>query len=271
MAPDDIAQLTLAAYLVLALCGVWFVARRQPEGVLEWLLFVTARLYCGLAFQWRSNRRCTYPATGPALIIANHRSPVDPILLWMNNHLRGERTPFRVIGFLMAQEYYSRPGISWICRTMRSIPVARDGRDMKPVRDALRRLQSGDLIGLFPEGGIGSGNVLCIRNSGVAWLALRARVPVIPVFIHNAPQGRTMTSSFYTLARVRVSYGDPIDLSQFAEQPLSHEILAEATRVMAHELARLGGPDVRVELTFDTPPVRPHQADTDPSAASDDV
>lgn len=67
---------------------------------------------------------------------------------------------------------------------MQSIPVDRNGRDIGPTREAIRRLERGDLIGIFPEGGINMGEGLREANPGIAFLALKAGVPVIPVYIH---------------------------------------------------------------------------------------
>ena len=123
---------------------------------------------------------------------------------------------------------------------MQSIPVTRDGRDTKGSRAALRRLKAGELVGVFPEGGIGEGDELGAANPGIAWLALRSRAPVYPVYIHNAPRGAHMAAAFYTFSRVRVTYGNPIDLSEFYGRKLSGSILQETTEKLMAELARLG-------------------------------
>lgn len=237
---ESLAVLVLCVYAGVPATWVLISALRCRHGWQAWLLFVVTRLYCGLAFRWRANRPCPFPDQGPGIVMANHRSPVDPMLILMNNHLRTPRGRFRVIGFLMAHEYYATRGIAWINQAMQSIPVTRDGRDLKGSRLALKRLEQGHLVGMFPEGGIGDDDALRSANPGVAWLALRSRVPIYPVYIHNAPRGRNMVASFYTFSRVRLSYGDPIDLSAFYGVKLNRSILQEATDQMMSELASLG-------------------------------
>ena len=140
----------------------------------------------------------------------------------------------------MASEYYHAGGlVGWISKAMVSIPVARNGRDMKPTREAIRRLSRGEMIGIFPEGGINLTDDLLPGNPGVAFLALKARVPVIPVHIHNAPQGDTMVAPFYSFRKVRISYGEPIDLSQWYNQRASRETLQEVTDLMMSRIAEL--------------------------------
>ena len=162
----------------------------------------------------------------------------------MNSHLRNKEheRSIRVIGYLMAREYYEQPGLTGcISRAMQSIPVDRNGHDMGPTRDAVRRLERGDLIGIFPEGGINTGDGLRSANSGIAFLALKAKVPVIPVFIHGVPKAESMITPFYTPCRVCVTYGAPIDLSLWQGQRKSQELLQALTDALMSKLADLGG------------------------------
>ncbi len=245
MNSERIAQLTLAAYAVLAAIVVAWQILRCPGGWRVSVLYFIERLHCSMVFHWRSNRRCPLPAQGPAIVIANHRSPADPMILWMNNHLRADGSDICTISFLMAREYYNIPGLNFICEAMESIPVDRNGRDMGPTRTALRRLQAGDFVGVFPEGGINTGDGLLEANPGVAWLALRAKVPVYPFFIHGSPQGKSMVEPFYTFTRVRVDYGDPIDLTPYFGQRVTQELMREVTDLLMDRLAEVGGIDRR--------------------------
>lgn len=244
MTADQISQLVLLAYASTAIALLFASKRRCRDGWRVWLLYLINRLYVGLLCQWRANTRCPFPEQTGALILSNHRCPLDPMLIWMNHHLRNEESArsIRVIGFLMAREYYEVPGlVGWISRAMCSIPVDRDGRDMAPTREALRRLAAGDLIGIFPEGGLRTGDNLHAANLGVAFLALRAGVPIIPVHIHGAVQTESMVAPFFTRCRVRVTYGTPIDLSHLQGQRKTQELLQAVTDALMQRLAELGG------------------------------
>lgn len=258
MNPDSVAKLVLAGYAAIAAAAVVWQCVRSGLSWQVWGLYVVERVYLPLMFHWRANRRCPFPAEGPALIIANHRSPVDPLFLWMNNHLAGPRRRIRNIRFLMAREYEDVPGVGWIARNVRTIGVERNGNDLKGAREALAALKQGELVGVFPEGRINRGSGLLPADRGTAWLALRSEAPVFPVFIHGAPQGKTMVEPFCTLSRVRVVYGEPIDLSEFYGRRKSQELLREVTDLLMQRLAELGGVNAAEPETI--PMERPQRA-----------
>ncbi len=245
-AADVSALLVLSLYLAVALCLVVRSIRRSQDGPGVWLLYLIERLYVPLMFRWRAtNGPSPLPSSGGALVIANHRSPVDPMMVWMNHHLRtvwADRAQ-RVIGFLTAREYCNPPGLGWLVRTMQSIPVDRNGQDMGPAREAIRRLKNGRLVGIFPEGGIGSGESLGEPNTGVAFLALKAGVPVYPVFIRGAwfDEESGMAAPFVHRQTVRVTYGEPVDLSEYSGRRLSQDTLVEVTNLLMAKLAEAGG------------------------------
>lgn len=239
MSVDDIARATLAGY-VLALAGLVLLrAVFCRQGWRIWLLYLVDSLYCRLCFHWRSDRRCPFLDERSAIVLANHRSPLDPILIWVG------MTNRRPLECLTAQEYFGIRGLQFIFETMRAIPVARQGKDMVATREALRRLEEGRILGVFPEGGFNRGAGLRPANPGIAWLALRSHAPVYPVFIHNAPQADDMVSPFYKFQRVRISYGERVDLSAYFGQRTSPELLQKVTDLLMSRLAVLGG----IELT----------------------
>lgn len=241
MSPEAAGILTLIIYLLVILVIVVYQAVHLPDGWRAWILFAIARVYAPGFWGIKRNRRCPFPGDSAAIIIANHRSPTDPIILWYNSHLGNPEKKKRCISFLMAREYYELPGlVGWIARAMHSIPVDRNGQDVAPVREALRHLKQGNLLGVFPEGGIQEGRPITHANSGIAFLALRSQAPVYPVYINNSPGGESMVKPFYTPAEASVVYGDPIDLSAYYDCKHTKEVLEEVTTLMMWKLAELG-------------------------------
>lgn len=242
---DSAAVLTLLLYVTVAAILVLQDMFACGDGWRVWVLHLIARSYTPFMFRQRVSGLCPLPSRGPALVISNHRSPVDPLLIFSGSAQKQDGGGIRRIEYLTAREYCELGGpIGWITRVMEVIPVARSGEDMGAVKLAVRRLKQGRLIGVFPEGRINTGTELLPANPGVAWLALHARVPVYPVFIHNAPQGEHMVQPFHTFARVRVSYGPPVDLSDWYGRRLTTEILQEVTDLLMTRLAETGRNDV---------------------------
>jgi 1-acyl-sn-glycerol-3-phosphate acyltransferase len=264
MPPELAAIGALLVYLSIGTGVVAWQFRRSGLGFSTWFLWCVERLYVPFMFHWRSNRRCPFPEKGGGLIIANHRSPVDPLLIWMNNHLGARNHRCRVISFLMAREYYEIPGLTWVGRATQCIAVEREGKDMRPAREALERLKRGDLIGLFPEGRINDQTALREGDTGIAWLALHAQVPVFPVFLRGSPSGaHHMVAPFYTRCRVKIVYSDPIDLSAHYDRKRTRTLLREVTDLLMRRLAELGD----VTYAPDMPSTLPSQL----ASASDGV
>jgi 1-acyl-sn-glycerol-3-phosphate acyltransferase len=187
--------------------------RSKPEidatlRVMHWIMIA----YCALWYRLKTNGWAPLPATGPALLIANHTCGIDHLVLQSGCR--------RVLGFIIAREYYDWKTIHWFCTRVRCIPVNRDGRDLQAIRAALRALGEGRVVPIFPEGRItpSAGRELGEMLPGAAYLALRARVPVYPAYIHGTPETDQIGPSLRTAARAFVTFGPPIDLSDFVRE-----------------------------------------------------
>ncbi len=240
----ETAAVILLIILLPAALITWRV-RVSGCGLQAWFLYQVARFYTSLMFRLRATGHGSLPEEGAALIISNHTSPVDPMLIWADMRRCWPGPRIRLPGFMMAREYYEIGGLpGWVFRVMQSIPVDRDGHDMGPARAALRRLKEGHLVSVFPEGRINDvtpDGRLLPGDTGAAWLALKARVPVIPVYIRHAPRGTTMLNSFLVRTHSFLIWGQPIDLSAWYDRRITHELLEEVTDLLMTRLAELGG------------------------------
>ena len=116
------------------------------------------------------------PQEGPALVVANHISGLDPIMM-----IAACRRP---VHFIIASEQYYRFGLNWLFRLSGCIPVDRSSRDDSAFRAALEALQEGKVVGLFPEGGMHKpGKEPKRLKRGVARLAKLSGAAVFPMHI----------------------------------------------------------------------------------------
>ena len=180
------------------------------------------------------------PLQGPAIIVANHRSGVDPQAIQAGTK--------RIIHWLMAREYYERRAMNWFFRLLGAIAVNRDGKDLGATKAALRTLKEGHVVGLFPEGGIQlegtEGEAACrgpwgTLKSGAALLALHSGAPVIPVHVRGTPNLDSVFLALLRPSRSTVAFGEPLRLEPRKGKPTREEIDAAARRI-ADEIARLG-------------------------------
>jgi 1-acyl-sn-glycerol-3-phosphate acyltransferase len=241
MSPDGWGVLTIFMFAAIGCAAVAWQCYRCPGGWRVWVLHLIARGYAPLMFQLRIRQACPFPVEGPGLVIANHRSPVDPMIIFSASQQKKTGLSIRIVEYMTAREYCEVKGpIGWICRTMRCIPVDRNGKDTGPAKEALRRLRAGHLVGIFPEGRLNLGEGLLPGNPGVAWLALRSEAPVYPLFIHNAPPGTSMVKPFYTPSYTQITFGDPIDLSAHYGKKPTPALLVEVTDILMEHLGALG-------------------------------
>ena len=188
-------------------------ARANPEihGFLR-VMGILNSLYCLFWHQLSVGGSAPLPDVGPAILISNHTCGIDHMLLQSRSR--------RLLGFMVAREYYEWPSIHWICKYIGCIPVNRDGRDFAATRTAMRALKAGRVLPIFPEGHIvpASGRRLDPMKPGTAYLAIHARVPVIPAYICGTPETDEIIEALLTPSRARIIFGEPIDLSDIGRE-----------------------------------------------------
>ena len=115
------------------------------------------------------------PRSGPVLLAINHLSMLDPILV-------GAVIP-RPIYFMAKEELFRYPLLGRILRWVHAFPVRRGEPDREAIQYALKRLQEGQVVGIFPEGTRSLDGQLLTLHGGTALLALKSGAPILPVAI----------------------------------------------------------------------------------------
>ena len=145
---------------------------------------------------------CRLPKAGPAIIVCNHTSGLDPHLI--------QACCKRLITWMMAKEYYELRGINILLRELGVIPVTRSGRDMAAMRAAMRALENGQLLGIFPEGKIETSRQILPFQTGVALMAMKMKVPVYPAYLDGTQRDTSMVAAFFKPHRARIIFGDEV-------------------------------------------------------------
>ncbi|MFF3955173.1 lysophospholipid acyltransferase family protein [Streptomyces sp. NPDC001890] len=155
------------------------------------------------------------PEEGAAIVAGNHLSFSDHFL--MPAILK------RRITFLAKAEYFTGPGVKGrltaaFFRGIGQIPVDRSGKEagQAAIREGLGVLSRGELLGIYPEGTRSHDGRLYKGKVGVAVMAIKAQVPVVPCAMVGTfeiqPPGQTVPR----IKRVTIRFGEPLDFSRYA-------------------------------------------------------
>lgn len=139
------------------------------------------------------------PRTGPVVLVANHSALVDGPLLFGT-------LPRRSV-FLIKHELFRGP-LGWYLPHIGQLAVRRGEADRAPLLAAARVLREGGLVGVFPEGTRGSGD-MATAQQGAAWLSRMAGAPLVPVVMRGTrrPEGHRRRRF---RPRVDILFGQPL-------------------------------------------------------------
>ncbi len=199
-----------ALTLVLFGSALWGFFRYVRRGPLE---------RGDLNFLWRLNRMMTsvihrleihgkhhVPASGPVVLVANHTSGVDPMVVQS-----GVR---RMVRWMMAHEFMAKP-FGWLWKRIQVIPVHREEADSQSARTAIEALKRGQVVGIFPEGHIndeeGEMNEMA---AGVGMIAKRGKAVLVPVWIEGTPKTEDPFWAIVRPSRSKVTFGPPFSLEE---------------------------------------------------------
>lgn len=173
------------------------------------------------------------PAAGPAIVVANHVSHADPVVLIVVGHRRG-----RKMRFLGYREAFERPVSGWVIRAGRHIPIGPGAEAVLAIRQAKAALGRADIVLIYPEGTIPGAEPVRAAKGGAGLLALTSGVPVIPVATHGLERG---AARWWRRPRVHVVVGAPVDLSGL-DGLTGRQRYAAASDLMLAAIRRLSTP-----------------------------
>ena len=175
------------------------------------LLYAVAKPIAALLFKTflpvKFHNREVLNGEPPFVLIGNHTSLMDPVIM-------GVGVKKHQVRFIGKKELWKNKLVGAAFNSMNMIPVDRHNSDMEAMRACMRVTREGNILGIFPEGTRHHKGLMEEIESGVALIALRSRVPVIPVYISGK------VALFRTL---HVYVGDPIPTEDLREQGVNKE------------------------------------------------
>lgn len=198
------------------------------------------RTWCRMTIEGGDN----IPVEGPFLLAPTHRSILDtPIASGATR---------RRMRFMGADKYWKNQAFGNLLTALGGFPVTRGTADREALKRCIAVLERGEPLVLFPEGERKSGPLVLPLFDGAAYVAVKARVPIVPVGIGGSERAMPKGAKFIRPSKVHVAIGAPIGVPQAADaaatpkeqrdlaRKLSVELHAELQRLFDVAQARVG-------------------------------
>jgi 1-acyl-sn-glycerol-3-phosphate acyltransferase len=168
------------------------------------------------------------PSTGGAMLMINHASYLDPIFIGGAVN--------RSINY-MARATLFKPGIiDKFLRSLNAFPVHLGSTDRGAIRNALKILEEGNLLLIFPEGTRSFDGTLGKAQDGIGFMAYRTKADVIPVYLSGTHKAWPRGAKKIKTAKITVTFGKPLDMSIYRNSEATRETYS---KIGAEVMARI--------------------------------
>jgi 1-acyl-sn-glycerol-3-phosphate acyltransferase len=173
---------------------------------IQWAWYQFAKLMTRIALSVMFPLRFTgcenVPAQGGALVLSNHQSHLDPPML-------GVGCP-RQMRFMARLSLFHFSPFGWLIQSLGAIPIDREGSALSGIRATIQSLRQGHLVLVFPEGTRSRGGEIGTFKPGLAVVARRAGVPIVPAAIEGAYDAWPRGASLPYRGTIHLHFGRPI-------------------------------------------------------------
>jgi 1-acyl-sn-glycerol-3-phosphate acyltransferase len=199
------------------------VPPRPPRRPVHWFVLQQFfRVLFAIWFRYSSRGHTHVPTKSPALLLSNHQSFLDPLLVGLPLN--------RPVSYLARDSLFRIFGLGPLMRVSHVVPIKREGGGGGGLRETLHHLAQGHLMGIFPEGTRSIDGTVGPLKPGFSVLLRRVDVPVIPVGIAGANRAFGPGKKFIWPAKICVVYGEPIPpevIAQGRERGQEDRLLTE--------------------------------------------
>lgn len=209
----------IGAFAVLIACRVMLYEEIWGYHLLRFVLKLILKSYFGFKIAGLEN----LPKTKRIIFAGNHTSLLDGAVLMC-------AYPGRVY-FIVADSLFETMPWGWMAKRLGYIPVKRGGFNKESIKEAIAVLNSGDAIGIFPEGHITADGQLDQGKDGAALIARLAGVDIIPFAIEGAYEAWPVSRKYPKRFPVSIRFNKPIDVSVYPQrQELAEEVMHEISK-----------------------------------------
>lgn len=156
------------------------------------------------------------------MICANHIHWLDPVLLGVYIN--------RQINYMAKAELFKHKFVSAVLKAVHAFPVKRGTPDISAIKNSLRLIKEGKVLGIFPEGTRSSDGELKPAEPGVAMIAVKTGAPIIPIRIKG---------NYKLFGKISIIIGKPVSFEEYKSRKLSGEETNELSQSIMKEIGKL--------------------------------
>lgn len=156
---------------------------------------------------------------GAYLVCANHLNAQDPFVIGSN--LKPE------IKIMAKKELFKYKIVAWFLRVNGAFPVDREANDIAAIKTSLKILKAGTPLFLFPEGTRNFTKTPLEAKPGVAMIAVKAKVPIVPV---------TLEAKYKFFNKMHITVGEPINLEEYYDKRVTGEEYQEIAQNIVNKI-----------------------------------
>jgi 1-acyl-sn-glycerol-3-phosphate acyltransferase len=143
------------------------------------------------------------PGEGAYILCSNHINYLDPLVIGTSIH--------RKMSYMAKEELFKNKLLGYILIKLGMFPVNRNGADISAIKSAIRVLNKGDVLGIFPEGTRNLERSEMRAKPGLAMIAIKAKVPIVPVAI---------ISDYKLFSKIKIKINAPITYDEYYQTKL---------------------------------------------------
>lgn len=187
-----------------------------------WICVKIVHFVMLLMFRIKTVGKENLPKNGGVILAVNHKSDFDPVMA-------GITCP-RKLCFMAKAELFKNKLFGGLIKRLGAFPVHRGTGDVGAMKTAFKILKSDGVMLIFPEGGRVKNGEHRRAKSGVAMIAQKMCVPVVPVLIDG---------DYKWMHRITVKYGKPISFEEYKGKKVSQEEIQELADGVLEEIYKL--------------------------------
>lgn len=162
-------------------------------------LFIIFKLF----FRFKIEGLENIPQEGAFILACNHSSYMDPPIL-AAGCLR------RKLNFLSKEDLFRSRIFGWYIRKLGAFPVKRNFGDIAAIKESIRRIRRGEPLVIFPEGERSPDGSIKEGFPGIALLAIKTKIPIVPAFIKGAENTLSVKSKSVKFCQIQLKFGKPL-------------------------------------------------------------